>query len=96
MSRRFQEKNKDLVKLQVVPASAVWTKNKKGEFVFNSKYEVYGKIDKGTSVFITNTNSKGKNNRFIEDTCNLPKKTKNEIVKHLYSKNRVAYLVKKK
>lgn len=96
MSRIFQTKNKDLVNLQVLSAKEVWCKNKQGHYVFNKKYDIYGKVDKGTSSFITTTNTKGKNNRFVEDTCKLPKKTKNEIVKHLYNKNRVAYLVKKK
>lgn len=96
MSRRFQSKNKDLVNLQVVSAKDVWTKNKQGKYVFNKKYDIYGKIDKGTSAFITTTNTKGKNNRFVEDTYRLPKKVKNEVVKHLYNNNKVAYLVKKK
>jgi len=32
MSRPFREKNKDLVKLKVVSAKDVWTKDKKGTF----------------------------------------------------------------
>lgn len=96
MSRIFQSKNKDLVNLQVVSSKEVWTKNKQGKYVFNKKYDIYGKVDKGTSAFITTTNTKGKNNRFVEDTYRLPKKVKNEVVKHLYKNNKVAYLVKKK
>lgn len=96
MSRNFQSKNKDLVNLKVASAKEVWTKNKQGKYVFNKNYDIYGKIDKGTSAFVTTTNTKGKNNRFVEDTYRLPKKVKNEIVKHLYNNNKVAYLVKKK
>lgn len=96
MSRKFQGKNKDLVNLQVVSSKEVWTKNKQGNYVFNKKYDIYGKVDKGTSSFVTTTNTKGKNNRFVEDTSKLPKRVKNDIVKHLYNKNKVAYLVKKK
>lgn len=96
MSRKFQGKNKDLVNLQVVSSKEVWTKNKQGNYVFNKKYDIYGKVDKGTSAFVTTTNTKGKNNRFVEDTSKLPKRVKNDIVKHLYNKNKVAYLVKKK
>ena len=96
MSRIFQSKNKDLVNLQVISSKEAWTKNKQGKYVFKKKYDIYGKVDKGTSSFITTTNTKGKNNRFVEDTCKLPKKVKNEVVKHLYNNNKVAYLVKKK
>jgi len=96
MSRIFRDKNKDLVNLKVVSSRDVWIKNKKGNFVYNKNYEIFGKVDKGTSAFVTNTNKHGKNNKYIEDTCHLPKKLKNEIVKHLYAKNRVAYLVKNK
>jgi hypothetical protein len=96
MSRKFNQKNKDLVNLKVVSSKDVWVKNKKGEYVFNKNYNIFGKVDKETSSFVTNTNSHGKNAKFIEDTCNLPKNLKNDIVKHLYDKNKVAYLVKKK
>lgn len=93
MSRNFQRKNKDLVNLKVVSANKVWRKNKKGNFCYRNDIKIFGKVDKGTSAFVTNTNSKGVNNRYIEDTANLPKRVKNDIVKHLYNKNRVAYLV---
>ena len=95
MSRNFQKKNKDLVNLQVVPSSEVWERSANGKFKYKNNLKIFGKVDKGTSAFVTNTNSRGSNNRFIEDTSNLPKKVKNEIVKHLYNKNKVAYLVVK-
>ena len=76
MSRIFQSKNKDLVNLQVVSSKEVWTKNKQGKYVFNKKYDIYGKVDKGTSAFITTTNTKGKNNRFVEIHIDCLKKLK--------------------
>ena len=97
MSRKLQPKDKDIVNLQVVKSSDVWVKNKKGKFILDSNYDYYGKIDKGMSSFVTMTNKQGLNSKFIEDTCKLTKKTKNEIVKALSSKKtRVFYLVKKK
>lgn len=93
MSRIFQNKNKDLANLKVVSAKSVWTKKKNGKYVYSKNIKIFGKVDKGTSAFVTNTNTKGLNNKFIEDTTNLPKKIKNEIVKHLYNGNRVAYLI---
>ena len=95
MSRNFQKKNKDLVNLEVVSSKEVWEQDKKGKYRYKKNLKIFGKVDKGTSAFVTNTNSSGLNNRFIEDTSNLPKKIKNQIVKHLYNKNRVAYLVVK-
>ena len=99
MSRQFQQKNKDLVNLEVVSADKVWDKNKtiNGKPTLSKKYDYYGRIDKGASTFIMRTNSVGENFRFIEDTCKLPKNTKNKIVDMFKNKNkRVAYLVKKK
>lgn len=93
MSRIFQNKNKDLSNLKVVSSKDVWIRKKNGKYIFNNTLKIYGKIDKGTTAFVTNTNSKGLNNRYVEDTCNLPKRVKNDIVKHLYNGNRVAYLI---
>ena len=97
MSRVIQPKNKDLVNLEIKKSKDVWTKNKSGKFVLSDKYDYYGKIDKGLSAFVTMTNKKGENVNFVEDTCRLSKKNKNEIVKGLSSqKTKVLYLVKKK
>ncbi len=96
MSRLFRDKSKDLVNLEVVPASQVWEKNKSGKFVYKKCFNIFGKVEKGSSAFITNTNVYGQNSKFIDDTYNLSKKTKNEIVKHFSLHNRTAYLVKKK
>lgn len=97
MSRNFQNKNKDLVNLQVVSANDVWQRDKNGNYSYKKDLKIFGKVDKGTSAFVTNTNTKGNNNRFIEDTCKLPKRVKNDIVKQLYNstKTRVAYLIVK-
>ena len=95
MSRPFRDKNKDLVKLQVVPSEVVWTKNKQGKPVLRKDIEIYGRVDKGTSAFVTSTNLSGGNHKIVEDTSKLSKKTKNDIVNLLKNKNRkVAYLIR--
>lgn len=99
MSRIFQQKNKDLVNLDVVSADKVWEKDKKknGKLTMSKKYDYYGKVEKGYSTFIVGTNRYGENSKFIEDTCKLPKVAKNKIVDLFDNKNkRVVYLVKKK
>lgn len=95
MSRPFRGKNKDLVKLEVVTAEHVWTKNKSGKPKLRTDIEIYGRVDKGTSAFVTSTNLSGSNHRIVEDTCKLPKKVKNSILKILKNENkRVAYLIR--
>ena len=99
MSRLFQRKNKDLVNLDVIESSEVWDKSKlrNGKPTLTKKYDYYGRIDKGTSAFITMCNSVGTNHKFIEDTYKLPKNLKNRIVNMFDNENkRVVYLVKKK
>ena len=97
MSRNLQKKNKDLVKLQVMTADKVWQKNKNGKYQINKNLNVYGKVEKGSDCFVTATNQKGTNHRFVENTVNLTKKTKNEIVDNFLNKNkRVVYLVEPK
>lgn len=98
MSRRFQGKNKDLVKLKVITADKAWDKStkRKGKPTLSKNYNFFGRIDKGTSAFITSTNSVGENHKFVEDTANLPKNLKNQIVDNFKNKNKkVVYLVKK-
>ena len=95
MSRPFREKNKDLVKLKVVTSDKVWTKNKSGKPQLRKDLEIYGRVDKGTSSFITSTNLSGGNHKIVDDTCKLPKKVKNDLVKVLKNDNRkVAYLIR--
>lgn len=96
MSRIFRDKNKDLVNLEAVTSDQVWTKHKNGKPILRKDIEIYGRIDKGTSVFITSTNLSGKNHKIVDDTTKLSKKTKNEVVKILKNDNRkVVYLIKK-
>lgn len=98
MSRIFQQKNKDLVNLDVVEADKVWdtSKLRNGKPTLRKDYSYYGRIDKGSSSFITKTNSTGENFKFVEDTCKLPKVAKNKIIDVFNNKNkRVVYLVKK-
>ncbi len=99
MSRRFQEKNKELITLDVVSSDKVWDKSKlrNGKPTLKKDYSYYGRIDKGSSAFVTKTNSTGDNFKFVEDTYKLPKNAKNKIVDLFDNKNkRVVYLVKKK
>lgn len=99
MSRRFQEKNKELITLDVVSSDKVWDKSKlrNGKPTLKKDYSYYGRIDKGSSAFVTKTNSTGDNFKFVEDTYKLPKDAKNKIVDLFDNKNkRVVYLVKKK
>lgn len=99
MSRQFQQKNKDLVNLEVVSADKVWDKNKtiNGKPTLSKQYDYFGKVEKGTSAFIVQTNRVGEKPKFVEDTCKLPKNAKNKIIDIFNNKNkRVVYLVKKK
>ena len=97
MSRKFQGKNKDLVKLKVITAEQAWDKTvkRKGKPTLSKKYKFFGRVDKGTSAFVTSTNLTGENHKFVEDTAKLPKNLKNQIVDSFNNKNkRVVYLVK--
>lgn len=97
MSRKFQQKNKDLVNLDIVEASKIWIKKDKKYFLDNKQYDIYGKVEKGSSAFIVQTNRFGENSKFVEDTNKLPKNAKNKIVDLFNNKNkRVVYLVKNK
>lgn len=97
MSRVFRDKNKDLVNLEVVTSDKVWTRHKNGKPILRKDIEIYGRIDKGTSAFITSTNLSGGNHKFVDDTMKLSKKTKNEVAKILKNDNRkVVYLIKRK
>lgn len=98
MSRRFQQKNKDLVNLDVITSDMVWDKSHRvnGKPTLSKDYDYYGRVDKGTSAFITTTNRTGQNFKYVEDTNKLPKNAKNKIVDYFSNKNkRVIYLVKK-
>ena len=97
MSRKFQGKNKDLVKLKVITAEQAWDKTvkRKGKPTLSKKYKFFGRVDKGTSAFVTSTNLTGEKHKFVEDTSKLPKNLKNQIVDSFNNKNkRVVYLVK--
>ena len=97
MSRYFQQKNKDLVNLEIVTADKVWSRLKNNKLVLSKEYDYYGKVEKGSSAFVVQTNRFGKQSKFVEDTCKLPKNAKNKIVDMFDNKNkRVVYLVKKK
>lgn len=95
MSRKFRSKEKDLIKLEAVTSDKVWTKDKSGKPKLRKDMEIYGRIDRGTSAFVTSTNLSGENHKIVEDTIKLPKKVKNDVVNLLKNKNRkVAYLIR--
>ena len=99
MSRNFQSKNKDLIKLEVITADEAWDKQikRKGKPTLSKKYDFFGRIDKGCSAFVSSTNSIGENHKFVEDTSKLPKNLKNKIIDSFKNKNkRVVYLIKTK
>ena len=85
MSRKFRPKNKDLIKLKVVTADKVWTTDKSGKRKLRHDIDIYGRVDKGTSAFIISTNLSGGNHKIVDDTCNLTKSVKNDLVKVLKS-----------
>ena len=67
------------------------------KYQINKDLNIYGKVEKGSDCFVTKTNQKGINHRFVENTASLTKKTKNEIVDNfLNKKKRVVYLVETK
>ena len=96
MSRKFNPKKQDFANLEVVTADKVWRKDSSGKLVLNTKkYNIFGKVDKSSDCFITNTNLSGKNHKFVENTSALHKKTQNEIVNCFFNKKkRVVYLIK--
>ena len=97
MSRQFQQENKDLVNLDVIESNNIWKKKDNKYFLDTKNYDIYGKVEKGTSAFIVQTNRVGEKPKFVEDTCKLPKNAKNKIIDIFNNKNkRVVYLVKKK
>lgn len=97
MSRKFNDKNLDMVNLEVVSADKVW-KKKDNKYILDKKnYNIYGKVDKGLSAFVTSCNLDGSNSKFRKDIHNLPIKIKNQITNMILNKNKkVVYLVKKK
>jgi len=97
MSRQFQQKNKDLVNLDIVDSNNIWKKKDNKYFLDTKTYDIYGKVEKGASAFIVQTNRVGEKPKFVEDTCKLPKNAKNKIVDMFNNKHKkVVYLVKKK
>lgn len=80
MSRKFQQKNKDLVNLDIMESNKVWKKNGNKYVLDNKNYDIFGKVEKGSSAFVVETNRFGEKPKFVEDTCKLPKVAKNKII----------------
>lgn len=97
MSSKYQEKEVNLSNLTVVTADKVWdfSKKRKGKPTLSRKFDYFGRVEKGTSAFVTRTNSIGENHKFVKNTSKLPNKVQNEIVNQFNNKNKkVVYLVK--
>ena len=62
--------------MQVVSSDVAYV----GRGQFNPDYEIIGKIDRDMPNMLIKANQEGKKTKFIDDTCNLTKKTKGELV----------------
>lgn len=99
MSSTFSKNNKEYSGVKVVPASFVWAKDN-GKFKLRTDIDIVGKVESSMSNFILKANNENRKTKFIDDTCSLTSRTKNEIVGFFYdktgkrTKNTVAYLVR--
>lgn len=76
MSRKYQPKTKEYAQVSVVSSDQIYDKNgnvKKG-------VDVVGKIDRDLPNIVTTVKRRNGKTKFVDDTCNLTKKTKGEIV----------------
>lgn len=98
MSRYIKESNKALSGLKVVASEDIFIKDKKGKEIKSPL--VFGQVVRKLPNFIVKE-KKDKSYDFVDDVSELPKRTKNELVKHFSSKTKkgnlrqVAYLIKK-
>lgn len=97
MSRKYQPKTKEYAQVKVVSSDDVYNKDGK----LKKGISLVGKIDRDLPNVVITVNKKTHKTKFVEDTCNLTKKTKGEIVdffkneKTLKGKaRRKAYLIK--
>ena len=92
MARKNQEKNKDLCNIKVITSDVAWEKGYKS---LRKDLNFFGRVEKGSSAFVSNPNLKGTNDRYVDDFSSLNKKTKSEIVKKFKNeKRKVVYLIK--
>ena len=92
MARKNQEKNKDLCNIKVITSDVAWEKGHKS---LRKDLNFFGRVEKGSSAFVSNPNLKGSNDRYVDDFSSLNKKTKSEIVKKFKNeKRKVVYLIK--
>ena len=75
MSRKYQPKTKEYAQVKVISSSQAYVNNK-----LNPNDEFIGKIDRDMPNMVIKVNREGQKTKFVEDTCNLTKKTKGEIV----------------
>ena len=97
MSRKYQPKTKEYATVTVVSSDKIYDKDgnvKKG-------VDVIGKVDRDLPNIVTTVKRRNGKTKFVEDTCNLTKKTKGEIVDFFKNskttkgnKRQKAYLVK--
>ena len=76
MSRKYQPKTKEYATVTVVSSDQIYDKDGK----VKKGVDVVGKIDRDLPNIITTVKRRNGKTKFVEDTCNLTKKTKGEIV----------------
>ncbi len=76
MSRKYQPKTKEYASVTVVSSDQIYDKDGK----VKKGVDVVGKIDRDLPNIITTVKRRNGKTKFVEDTCNLTKKTKGEIV----------------
>ena len=100
MSNIFAKYRKELSGVKVVSKDKAFIKNKKGNSYPNPNYDIVGKVDISLPNVILKANRDGYKTTFIEDTSELTKKTKSDLINFFYDKKgnrnnrRIAYLVR--
>ena len=55
----------------------ILVKNNAGKYKLKDNFDVFGKVEIGSTAFIKNLNKLGNSSKYVDDFYNLPKKTKN-------------------
>ena len=100
MSNIFAKYRKELSGVKVVSKDKAFVTNKKGNSYPNPNYDIVGKVDISLPNVILKANRDGFKTFFIEDTSELTKKTKSDLINFFYNKKgkrnnrKIAYLVR--
>ena len=97
MSRKYQPKTKEYAQVSVVSSDQIY--DKAGNI--KNGVDIVGKIDRDLPNIVTTVKRRNGKTKFVEDTCNLTKKIKGEIVDFFKNNKTVkgnrrekAYLIK--